>query len=404
MAQGILIWLISLVISYMIIAWVCSRNKLLDQSFLVKLFFFHSLLALTYYLYALSNPSDSRAYYLKVIRNFRGDSWGDFYGTSTTFIEFVGYPFIKFLGFNYEGIMSVFAFFGFVGFIFFYVFFKERIRLRHHILSLNLLVVIFLLPNLHFWSSSFGKGSLIFCGFGLFFYAINKPLPRVWALLLGGYIIYMIRPHIFFVILIGLTLGYTFSAKGASTALRVLVLMAGVALLIYIYDDIIKITGLEDESILDAGFSSRAERLTAATSGIDIANYNFAQKMFAFWFRPLFFDAPGILGMIVSFENLFYLLVFASLFHPKTIAFIIKADPITKACFITFMGVSIALAQISGNLGLAMRQKSQVMILMMFVILKFMDEQKIVNLQRIAYRKRVMQQREVLKGKQAPIR
>ena len=164
--------------------------------------------------------------------------------------------------------------------------------------------------------------------------------------------------------------------------------MIGAAVLVYIYDDIIKITGLEDESIFDAGFSARADRLTAATSGIDIANYNIAEKMFAFWFRPLFFDAPGMLGVIVSFENLFYLFVFASLFHPKAIAFLLKADPVTKTCFITFIGVSIALAQISGNLGLAMRQKSQVMILMMFVILKFMDEQKIVNLQRIAFRKR----------------
>ena len=47
-----------------------------------------------------------------------------------------------------------------------------------------------------------------------------------------------------------------------------------------------------------------------------------------------------------------------------------------KASVLTFLGVSAALAQIAGNLGIAMRQKSQVMILIMFVILKFMDEQK----------------------------
>ena len=110
MAQGIFIWLITLLVSYLIISQVCHRNNLLDKGFLVKLFFFHSLLALTYYLYALSNPSDSRAYYIKVLRNFRGESWADFYGTSTTFIEFVGYPFVKFLGFSYESMMSVFAF------------------------------------------------------------------------------------------------------------------------------------------------------------------------------------------------------------------------------------------------------------------------------------------------------
>ena len=42
---------------------------------------------------------------------------------------------------------------------------------------------------------------------------------------------------------------------------------------------------------------------------------------------------------------------------------------------ISFLGIAAALAQVCGNLGIAMRQKSQVMILLMFVILKYMDDQ-----------------------------
>lgn len=42
----------------------------------------------------------------------------------------------------------------------------------------------------------------------------------------------------------------------------------------------------------------------------------------------------------------------------------------------SFLTVTIALAQISGNLGLAIRQKSQVMLLFLFVIISFFDEQK----------------------------
>jgi hypothetical protein len=49
---------------------------------------------------------------------------------------------------------------------------------------------------------------------------------------------------------------------------------------------------------------------------------------------------------------------------------------LVKTAFFSFLTTAIALSQISGNLGLAMRQKSQVMILFMFVILKFLDEQK----------------------------
>jgi hypothetical protein len=389
MAQGILLWLVSLLLGYFIIGWLSQQFNFVNRRYIVILFLYHSLLAVTYYLYALFNPSDSKAYYRKVIENFRGPDWGSFYGTSTTFIEFVGYPFIKNMGFTYESIMVLFSFLGFIGFAFFYIFFKERVKLNHKILSVDFVTLIFFLPNLHFWSSSFGKGSLIFFGFGLFFFAINNPGPRLWALLIGGYVIYMIRPHIFFVILIAIGLSYTFSTKGVSVIYRVLILSASVIILSYIYQDILSITGLDDESILESDFSERADRLTKATSGIDIANYSLPEKMFAFWFRPLFFDAPGMLGLVVSFENLFYLFAFGYLLQPKAISFLFRGDAITKTCLLTFLGVSLALAQISGNLGLAMRQKSQVMILMMFVILKFMDEQKMVHLRNVMARKKV---------------
>lgn len=249
-------------------------------------------------------------------------------------------------------------------------------------------MLIFFLPNLHFWSSSFGKGALIFCGLGLFFFGLNKPLARIWALILGGFVIYMIRPHIFFVVVVAMAIGYTFSTRGVAIIYRILVVALSVVFIYYIYEDVLRITGLEDESIFDPDFSLRASRLTRATSGIDITNYSLAEKMFAFWFRPLFFDAPGVLGLIISFENGFYLLVFGYLLQPRSIGYLFRADAITKTCFLTFIGISLALAQISGNLGLAMRQKSQVMILMLFAILKLLDEQKIG-----AYRRKLQKAR-----------
>jgi hypothetical protein len=102
----------------------------------------------------------------------------------------------------------------------------------------------------------------------------------------------------------------------------------------------------------------------------------------------------------VSFENLFYLIFFARLITPSGLKFLWSGDAIAKTCLLTFLGVSFALAQISGNLGLAMRQKSQVMILMLFVILKFMDEKKVAQL-RTVWLKRKAQARlkEMLSNK-----
>jgi len=392
MGQGILIWLITFLLAYFISGLMSRKFSKVKTSMLVILFLYHSLLAVAYYLYALFNPSDSKGYYRKVIENYRGEDWFNFFGTGTTFIEFIGYPFIRFFGFTYESTMVVFSFLGFLGFAFFYVFFKEGVKFKHRFLSVDLLTLIFFLPNIHFWTSSFGKGSVIFCGLGLFMFAIQKPAVRLWALLLGGWIIFQIRPHVFYVVLIATTISYSFSTKGVAALYRVIILAVSVFLLYYVYEDIIQLTGLDDESIFDSMISHRASDLSKATSGIDITNYSIPEKLFAFWFRPLFFDAPGFLGIIVSFENAFYLLFFLYSLRLSVVRFIWSSTAIVKTCVFTFLGVSFALAQISGNLGLAMRQKSQVMLLIFFMALSYMDQQY-VHLHRVRARKKLRELR-----------
>ncbi|MCK6618764.1 MAG: hypothetical protein L6Q51_14090 [Cyclobacteriaceae bacterium] len=394
MGQGIVIWLLTFLLTYLFIGSLTQRHGGINKRFLLILFLYHSLLAVAYYTYALTSPSDSRNYFYKASIKFLGDSWFDYFGISTAFIDFISFFMVNRLGLNYEGCMTVFAWFGYLGFVFFYLFFSERIKSVPKLFGYNAKYFLFLLPNLHFWSSSLGKGSLIFLGFGLFFFGLNKPGLRFWALLIGGWIIFQIRPHIFYVILIALGLAYTFSTRGVAFGYRVIILVIAGILLNVIYTDVIKLTGLEDDSMLDPLISHRARELTKATSGIDITNYSFPEKLFAFWFRPLFFDAPGMLGWIVSFENLFYLVFFTRLFQLRALAYLIRADALVKTCLLTFAGVSAALAQISGNLGLAMRQKSQVMILMLFVILKYMDERKIINLRRVIQHKKFTAERK----------
>jgi hypothetical protein len=377
MVMGLLIWLITLLLSYSIIGLLRRDYSERDRRWMLIIFLYHSLLAVAYYLYALSNPSDSKGYFTKASTEFLGPDWLDYYGVGTRFIDFIMFFLVNRLGFTYEACMVLFSWMGFLGFLCFYMFYRERVRTTPKIYGYDLTLILFLLPNLHFWSSSAGKGSIIFFAFGAFFLALNKPGHRILVLLLGGWIIFQIRPHIFYVMVIAVGLGYTFSTRGVAIGYRLLILLASAFLLVYIYQDILRFTGLEDEFIGDSLISHRASELTKATSGIDITTYSIPEKLFAFWFRPLFIDAPGILGFFVSFENLFYLLFFARMLTPAALTYLWNSDAIVKTCLLTFIGVSFALAQIAGNLGLAMRQKSQVMILMLFVILKFIDEARV---------------------------
>lgn len=380
MLGGIILIFITGFLSYSFINRLKRKYPFVNKRVLTRLFYYHLALATVYYVYALFNPSDSNAYYYKVQIFLRGSDWLDFYGTSTVFIEFLAYPLIHYLFFTYEACMVLFSFFGFLGFCFFYLFFEENITYRPKIFRFDGIQFFLFLPNAHFWSASLGKGSIIFLGMGLYFWSLGKLGQRKLALLLGLVIIYHVRPHILLIVLISTLIAFLLSSKGVSPIYRLLSLLVGVVILVNIFSNVVQMVGLEEDITNVTSLSARAFELTKATSGIDISNYNFFEKLFTFIFRPLFFDAPGILGLIISVENLVYVILALTLFDFKIFEFFRKGPFFVLAALFAFVTVSIALAQITGNLGLAIRQKSQVIFLFFFLILKFMEYKKIVQL------------------------
>lgn len=375
MIGGILVIILTAILAFAVVNRLKARYPFIDDGFLKGLFFYHVALSITYYIYVLFNPSDSKAYYNNALF---AEDWYSLYGTSTTFIKFLGFPFIRFFGFSYEAVMAFFAFLGYLGFVYIYILFRESVRFKHTFAGVDLLKLIFYLPNLHFWSGSLGKGSVIFLGIGLFFFGVNKPGRRWLALILGGVIIYHVRAHIMLVMLVSSAIGFVFSSRGVSTAVRFAFLVASSVAFFFIYQDVLSMVGIDEEEFITQGLdlSQRASELSKATSGVDISQYSLPMQVFTFLFRPLFFDAPGALGIIVSVENVFYLIITLRILNIRGLRFLLAGNFIVKSAFLSFITVSIALAQISGNLGLAIRQKSQVMILLMFVIISFMDAEK----------------------------
>ena len=357
-----------------------------DGSVIKSLFYYHYLLFLAYYLYAQFNPSDSINYYQVVSRD-AGNGWLYFYGTSTTFIWFLAYPLVNFFGFTYEAVMVFFAFIGFLGIVYLYIFFKENIKLNHTLWSYHLITILFFLPNTHFWTVSLGKGSIIFLGIGLFFFSISKPGVRIIQLIVGILIIYHVRAHILFVMVVSAFVGFVASSGKVPLWQKTILIILAFFVFINIYEEVLISTGLDIDFFEESGaLSTRAYELSRrATSGVDVYNYSLAMQLFTFWFRPLFFDAPGALGYIVSIENIVYLIIILKLFGLRFPGFLIRSDPLVKTSILTFLLTSYPLAQISGNLGLSLRQKSMVMLLLFFSLLVFQDKIKLKK-----YKERLM--------------
>lgn len=368
----LVIFLISL-INFIVFGIVANTNATINKSYLWVLFLAHITLSLVYLIYAGITTSDSIAYY-KVSSTTQ--DWGSFFQTGSPFIRFLAWPFSNFFQLSYYAVMLLFSYLGFLGILLFYAAAKENIQLPKKYNNLTALEWIFLLPNVHFWSASLGKGSIMILGIGLFIYGLSRFNYRFIYILIGIFIIYYTRPHILFTSIGGVLIALLLTRSGINKGIKFFLIIASFTAIYNLTDKVLEFTDTDSINILNSKtLSHKAIELGKSTSGIDISSYNPIFKLFTFWFRPLFFDAPGLMGIIVSFENI--LLFVFSFTIIKTIFSKWKyLNGWFLICIFCFILGSFALAQVSGNLGIALRQKAQLMPLFYIVYAKCLEYQQ----------------------------
>jgi hypothetical protein len=338
-------------------AWL-KKIEAPKKFYIDVLFIIHMLLFLVYIIYTINNRSDSGEYYRKAVN---AESWYGAWGTQTQFIVFVTWPFANFFGLSYIAVMMLFAYFGFQGIAFLYLTAKENIpTLKNVTAGLSILEIIFLLPNLHFWSSSIGKGSAMIFAVGLFTYGVSRFNKRKIIIGVAGFLMYMVRPHVLYGFILGIVIAILFSKKGMNITSKVIIVIISGFALYFISGDVTKLTGGSGFDIFNSNFlDHRNTEFGKGGSGVEVSN-NELIKLFTFWFRPLFIDSPGVLGIIVSFENLVMLIFFIQ-FLKNFFKKWKMINTFFRILLFSFFFGSITLAQLGGNLGIIMRQKSQIM-------------------------------------------
>jgi len=363
-------------ISQPILANLRQEHKWLKARFLNQMYWYHMFFGLVYWTYAQINRSDSVNYFN---HTFAWRNWFDAFSAGTDFVEWMAFPFVIWLGFNYDMMMFLTTWLGFWGFVYFYCFFKENLRFNPKFEGWDAITIFMFLPNMHFWTASLGKGAIIFAGIGFLIYGLSWPAKRIGHIAFGSFLCYMIRPHVLFAILIGMGVGFILGKEKVPAYQKYLVVFFAIGMSIYVYEDLIVYLGydpnnlvesFEEESALNAG------RLASAGSGVDMTSYSLPMKLFTFWFRPLFVDSPNVIGLIVSMENALYIYMFSKILRKDFITYIKIAPAMVKMSAVVFISISISMTFVMSNLGIIIRQKSQIMYFMLFVIVAFMDWQK----------------------------
>lgn len=375
----LLVFIVLFILTQVLLGSLARKHPFMNTKMLNYLYFYHLLFFLVYYTYTLFSPSDSKQYYY--VASKIGNDWPELFESGTNFINFLASPFVQ-AGLSYESLMLIFSWFGYVGFVYAYLFMRENIPVDVKIFGkYDLLTVLLFLPNMHFWTVSLGKGSVIFMGLMIFTYAVKLPFKRMPLLIIGGFFVYMVRPHVMLFMLVAVMAGLWFGKAKMSSGLKFLMIVASIGFLAAASNSILAVANLENSENVITDFEVFADARSiglseSAGSGVGMTNYPLPVKLFTFWFRPLFVDSPGFLGIFSSFENLLYLILFAKICNKRFLRFFRKSVYMVKMSAIAFLLTSFAMTFVMSNLGIIMRQKSMVMYFAFFVIYYFLAQEQ----------------------------
>lgn len=324
----------------------------------VALFFVHLVAAFFIWNFTLSRTSDSWGYYSGYYLSVPSER--DFFvGTLavcwlTVFIR-------DSLDASYVDMYMVFHLTGYLGIVAFYhICQQEFLKGSSPFRGPGALVhIAAFLPSVHVWTSVVGKDSLMFLGLMAFVWGALRPQTRLWSIICGVGLCFIIRPHVAGLLLGSCALAIVLEGR-TPLVWRVLSFFAVVGGLLAAIPFIMEYVGLQSAD--PESFSSYIEGRQAVNleggSSVDISEYPFPLQFFTYMYRPMFFDANGGLALIVSVENLIYLCTSVLLggaiwraFRSGERGFFMKFNAIFWTLSTSLFAVTTA------NLGLAMRQK-----------------------------------------------
>lgn len=343
-----------------------------DRRLLVILFYYHLLFAIIFGLYVTVYGGDAVGYWKAPGKLMPlGSNWLDLHVPGTSFIYFLTYPFSQVLGISFWGGTLLFSLFGFGGMGYLYLSFRQVLQVNPRVLGIKIFPLVLFLPNMHFWTGGIGKDSIAFFALMLFVHSLIAPQKNIPGILISFYLAYFVRPHMALLMSVGLAFGLLLSTKGTSFFWRMTFLALSVYVFFLIAPAVFEFIGLEEEGLenFEDVANIRSKNLSRANVGsaIDIRNYSVPLKLFTFLFRPLFFDAGNVFGIIVSFENIFYLILAVMIIRVNTPIELLRMPQQLKAALIVFGSTAFFMSNSLSNLGIIIRQKNMVM--MMFLLI-----------------------------------
>lgn len=329
----------------------------------------HVAATVAYYELVKNSGGDAALYYYDPFRIY-----GSGFGLNTTFIVYIVQAPKSIFGGSYLDYFLVFQAIGFFGIAALMRIFEE-IYLEAGTPQPIYIYALLFMPSLHYWTSAIGKDSLFFFAICISLWAAMQYKRRWLALAMGILLMLAIRPHIAAIAVAAFAVTVIidrntrlvvklplFVASAAGTVFAIAAVWSAFRV------DLISIDTVSDV------LASREALATSESAGRSAVTGGFVIRLLSLLLRPLFFDANGALGLIVSMENLLLLVILALMVaRLRTIIALAKGVAFVRYALVSTVVITLALSIGYYNVGLGIRQKATMIlpgILVAFVALQ----------------------------------
>lgn len=312
------------------------------------LYCWHTVGCIGYYIYSLTNNSDSFAYYKASLEE-------PTFGVGTRFVNYLTSLFSTHLDLSYFSIFLVFNTIGAIGLISYFLSLSKVVGTKSYKVKF-LAYLLILLPSLSFWSSAIGKDSISFLAVCLATQASFNLKKHMTLLIISVTCLSMVRPHIAVILVLSLGISIMFGdqiqRKGKLIiSIGIMIIATVVVPFVMSYVGLASFNGLYEYIKIRQAYNAHGG------SSIELPSMNILHTLFSYGFRPLPYEAHNTAALLASIDNLFCLLIF--LFGIYSYLKYKHSFDKTQIIFLGAYTITTwtLLALVTANLGIAVRQK-----------------------------------------------
>lgn len=223
-----------------------------------------------------------------------------------------------------------------------------------------LAMLLLFIPGLYFWTSAIGKDAPLFLGCALAVWASLDIVRRVPAFAGGMLLCFVFRPHIAVIIMAALAMALVL-VRNVRLSIRLAFVTASLVAVVAALpalEDVLKVDVSSSGSV--GAFFENQQRMEIAglDSNSTLVGAAYPVRLFSLLFRPLFFDATSIFGLIASFENVGMLMIFIFIVRNLRLLRSLSRDFVFLRFSIYLALLLIgALSIVWYNVGLGLRQR-----------------------------------------------